>query len=286
LGNERNIGNCRIETDRKGNPSTVCDIYITSAILEESHYYPFGLKHAGYNSNNAQPNYNYKYNGKELQTELGLNMYDYGARNYDATIGRWMNIDPLAEMYDKNSPYVYASNNPVYFIDPDGMKIGTALILKQNKNGEYLYPELAEAFLNFANSEAGIAILSKFAEAGQKIRDHTYTENGEYHNLGIDLVYSVSQNSAACLDCISKGNTGPNGSTAPKPYITRTKKKQERLKLTFYANKDLNTNNIHAKNYKEDRNNKEKNQIYTKQNWNNFSRNIHTCFVICRRLQR
>ncbi|MFB9098312.1 hypothetical protein ACFFVF_17520, partial [Flavobacterium jumunjinense] len=74
LGNERNIGNCRIETDRKGNPSTVCDIYITSAILEESHYYPFGLKHEGYNSNNQQPNYNYKYNGQEWQSELGLNV--------------------------------------------------------------------------------------------------------------------------------------------------------------------------------------------------------------------
>lgn len=62
----------------------------------------------------------YKYNGKELQEEFDLNLYDYGARNYDASLGRWMSIDNLAEKYISNSPYHYADNNPVKNYDVDG----------------------------------------------------------------------------------------------------------------------------------------------------------------------
>ncbi len=63
----------------------------------------------------------YKFGGKEYQDEFDINTYDFGARNYDPALGRWMNIDPLAEYAFTHSPYHYAFNNPNYYIDPDGM---------------------------------------------------------------------------------------------------------------------------------------------------------------------
>ena len=119
LGNEK-IKICGVPDPETG--LVDCISYFTSSILEESHYYPFGLQHSGYVYGNVQPNYQYKYNGKEYQDELNLNHYDYGARNYDPAIGRWMNVDPLAETSRRFSPYTYALNNPVFFIDPDGME--------------------------------------------------------------------------------------------------------------------------------------------------------------------
>ncbi len=139
------LGNIRLSYSKEPSSNAL-------KVIEENHYYPFGLKHTGYNSDqyyiapsagystlnywlieeveikpfkpanfNLSLNYDYKYNGKELQDELGLNVYDYQARNYDPALGRWMNIDPLAELSRRWSPYSYCYNNPMFFVDPDGM---------------------------------------------------------------------------------------------------------------------------------------------------------------------
>jgi RHS repeat-associated protein len=104
-------------------------------ILEENHYYPFGLKHSNYNVDkvdfdkdetgffvilkSVDRNKNqYKYNGKEFQDELGLNMYSMDMRQYDPAIGRWIVQDPIT--HHSTSPYTAFDNNPVIWADPSG----------------------------------------------------------------------------------------------------------------------------------------------------------------------
>jgi len=88
-------------------------------ITGTNNYYPFGLNHIGGGKSPFSNYHAYKFGGKELQ-ETG--MYDFGARMYMPDLGRWGVIDPMAEAMRRYSPYNYAFNNPISFIDPDGMK--------------------------------------------------------------------------------------------------------------------------------------------------------------------
>ena len=128
--------------DHQGNNRVVVDEEGT--VEEVNHYYPFGGVFSS--TGDAQP---YKYNGKELDRKGGLDWYDYGARMYDAALGRFMKTDRFSEKYVSLSPYQYGANNPVNNIDVNGDSI-TVLnygyirkqhmaILIQNDAGEWQY---------------------------------------------------------------------------------------------------------------------------------------------------
>ena len=99
--------------DHQGNNRVV--INQSGTVEEANHYYPFGGVFAS--SGNVQP---YKYNGKEYDGKKGLNWYDYGARHYDAALGRFTTNDRFSEKYHSLSPYQYGANNPVNTIDING----------------------------------------------------------------------------------------------------------------------------------------------------------------------
>ena len=133
-------------------------------IFGTNHYYPFGMETEGpwYLQRTGVQNH-YRYNGKENIGAIGL--LDYGARNYDSSIGRFLSVDPLAD-HPQNlgwNPYHYTHNNPINMIDPTGMKAEWVpdengnLIAEQNDNAQtlatnYGYTEQeAQAFIDNSN---------------------------------------------------------------------------------------------------------------------------------------
>ena len=112
------------------NEGSLTDVYFDdlsvtvneSKIIQEASYYPFGYQMAGGYIRTTAKETKYLYNGFERQDALDWGVYDYLARYYDPVIGRFLNVDPAADLMRRHSPYNYAFDNPIRFIDPDGMK--------------------------------------------------------------------------------------------------------------------------------------------------------------------
>src|SRR6185436_17021856 len=98
--------------------------HIRGPLIEETHYYPFGLTMAGIGAKAIGTLVNmYKFNGgTELNSTLDINVYDTDYRLYDPQIGMFREIDPLSDVSKNWSPYVFSSENPISRNDPKGLK--------------------------------------------------------------------------------------------------------------------------------------------------------------------
>jgi RHS repeat-associated protein len=126
------LGNTRVTFTDANNDGIVG----TSDIKQINHFYSFGLNMEGNWQGGAQGDNKYQYNGKQLNDDFGLGWNDYGARFYDPAMAKWVAVDPLAEKMRRHSPYNYAFDNPIRFIDPDGMQADDIVILYKGKKGD------------------------------------------------------------------------------------------------------------------------------------------------------
>ena len=104
------LGNVRVVIRKGGNGQ--------AEIVQQKGYYPFGMEISQFSTGTGTNRH--WYNGKELQDDLNLYWYDYGARLYDPQLARFHTIDPLAEDYYNLSPYGYCAGNPIAYRDENG----------------------------------------------------------------------------------------------------------------------------------------------------------------------
>ncbi|MGJ3234670.1 DUF6443 domain-containing protein [Marivirga sp.] len=120
-----------------------------NAVLQADDYYPGGLTFNSYQRSFSKAN-NYKYQGKEEVPEMGVGIYDFHARMYDATLGRTFQMDPHLENYYPWSPYSWTGNNPVINVDPTGEDWFTSnlngVMINIKGQSEFDYNNLREEF--------------------------------------------------------------------------------------------------------------------------------------------
>jgi len=188
--------------------------------------------------------YKYKYNGKEWQDELGLNMYDYGARNYDPAIGRWMNIDPLGEKYFPISPFAFCLNNPILFIDPDGKQVNLAHIRDNNREAyDHLISELQQitGYTLNVDDDGNLSVVTEKNKKGKDKAKIRKDENGK--EIGSKSARKMLMNAIKHKDMVTVEDN-PNG----KSRVTLDENQN-------YTNEiKLDSNEINSESYSPDLN--------------------------------
>ena len=169
------LGNGRVYFSDHNEDSKITVGGLESEILQENHYYPFGLNMEG-NWYPQQPVRNgYQYNGKELNEEFGLNWNDYGARWYEPAICRFTGVDPIADQFAYVSTYNYAENYPTGAIDLWGLQklITTNYSVQRDiqKSGEYSFSlqQLGPAGISDGGNWEGYKQNNQFFFEGNKV---------------------------------------------------------------------------------------------------------------------
>jgi RHS repeat-associated protein len=118
------------------------DSYISqNEIITRNDYYAFGLEMAGSHLLNGN---RFAYGGKERLEQMNLGLLDFGARNLDKALGRWLGVDPLEDETPNWSPYTYGLNNPIRMVDPDGRSADDIIIKGQNNSSLTIVTDLVD----------------------------------------------------------------------------------------------------------------------------------------------
>ncbi|MDJ0367970.1 DUF6443 domain-containing protein [Hymenobacter sp. H14-R3] len=202
--------------NESGVPAYFDDLAVSTVAptpYQENHYDPFGLNLVGIETADV-PNSAFQYNGKEKQEDFRLNWLDYGARMYDSQLGRWNSVDPLADKWNMISPYSYALDNPLLFLDPDGRDNIVYLQVQQSAYKDFTRKELRGA-VNQANANfkhMGLETRVRLARGQVNYSKLDRTDAVAVIGRGADVISAVGKMSGAYANELKTDGFGKNGS--------------------------------------------------------------------------
>jgi RHS repeat-associated protein len=205
-------------TIASGNNYSIDEVNITpnsiyeAVVVMKADYYPFGMQMPGRVFQTDK--YKFGFTGKEVDPEMKGqgNSYDFGNRQYDPRLGRWLSLDPMKAMYPSMSPYCYAGNSPIAFKDPDGNYIVEVI---KHENGQM---ELRITVVGYVEGKLADKLLEDFRlhyPNGYSAQGEYYDKNGTNWIISININMSESEN-------FTEGGSTVDTDCKPRPGTVET----------------------------------------------------------------